>query len=170
MIEETLAGSDIPQITHLDLTAHAVFQHFASTGKRGQLLAFLLALDRYDDWTVDFKETTSPNAFDIQYYLQELSTFVAESATVLHRVPHELAEVLAHLTTTRCMYLIRYIGQQNPEFLDSLAKLLEQHGNDAHVAAIRRRFEAFSKARMLGEIFSGKRLSRIVSIMGNPEE
>lgn len=170
MIDETLAGSEIPPITHLDLTAHAVFQHFVSSGKRGQLLAFLLALDRYDKWTVDFQESTSPQVFDIQHYLQELSLFVADSASVLHRVPRELAEVLAHLTTTRCMYLIRYIGQHNPEFLDSLATLLEQHGEDAHVAAIRRRFEAFSKARMLGEIFSGKRLSRIVTIMGNTEE
>ncbi len=111
---------------------------------------------------------TSPQAFDIQLYLQDLSRFVAASSEVLHRVPREFAEVLAHLTTTRCMYLIRYVSQNNPDFLDGLAFLIESDGgSDPNLVAIRRRFEAFSKARLLGEIFSGKRLHRIVSIMGS---
>jgi hypothetical protein len=171
MIEESLADSEIPIIAHVDLTAHEVFQHFVSSGKRGQLLAFLLALDRYDTWAVDFQESTSPQVFDIQQYLQELSDFVGGSVTVLHRVPAELAEVLAHLTTTRCMYLIRFIGQRNPEFLDALARLLEQDGGaNPNISAIRRRFQAFSNGNLLGEMFSGARLRRIVAIMGSNEE
>lgn len=166
--QQSLADVAIPQIGELDLTAHGVFQHFVSSGRRGQLLTFLLALDRLDKWAVDFNEMTSPQAFDIQLYLQDLGRFVAASAVVLHRVPREFAEVLAHLTTTRCMYLIRYVAQNNPQFLDSLAMLIEAGGaTEPNLVAIRRRFEAFSKARLLGEIFSGKRLHRIVSIMGS---
>jgi hypothetical protein len=163
-----LVEPHIPQIDELDLTAHGVLQHFVSSGRRGQLLTFLLALDRLDKWAVDFNEMTSPQAFDIQLYLQDLSQFVGASTAVLHCVPREFAEVLAHLTTTRCMYLIRYVAQGNPQFLDNLAFLIESEGEvDPNLAAIRRRFEAFSKARLLGEIFSGKRLTRIVSIMGS---
>lgn len=166
--QPSLADVPIPQIDELDLTAHGVFQHFVASGRRGQLLTFLLALDRLDKWAVDFNEMTSPQAFDIQLYLQDLSRFVAASSEVLHRVPREFAEVLAHLTTTRCMYLIRYVSQNNPDFLDGLAFLIESDGGaDPNLVAIRRRFEAFSKARLLGEIFSGKRLHRIVSIMGS---
>jgi len=98
--------------------------------------------------------------------LQELATFVERSALALHRVPKEFVELLAHLTTTRCIYLIRYIAQKNPEFLDELTYLIEQDdGMNPDVSAIRRRIVAFSNARMLGEIFSGKRLERIVEIM-----
>lgn len=168
MTAPIVADIEIPPITSPDLTAQEVFQHFVASQKRAQLLTFLLALDRFDKWAVDFNEMTSPQVFDIQLYLQELASFVESSAKVLHRVPREFTEVLAHLTTTRCIYLIRYVAQKNPEFLDQLTYLIElDDGGDPNVAAIRRRFEAFSKARLLGEIFSGQRLSRIVSIMGS---
>jgi len=162
---QELADLPIPPISELDLTATGVFQHFVASGRRGQVLTFLMALDRLDSWAVDYHETNSPRVFDIQAYLLDLQTFVEASATVLHRVPREFVGVLAHLTTTRCMYLIRYVAQHNPAFLDHLAYLMEGEV-DADLAAIRRRFEAFSKARVLGEMFSGKRLHRIVSIMG----
>jgi hypothetical protein len=166
--DQHFANMPIPTIDELDLTAHGVFGHFVTSGRRGQLLAFLLALDRLDSWAVDFNELTSPQVFDIQLYLQDLKQFVESSSQVLHKVPREFAEVLAHLTTTRCMYLIRYVSQTNPQFLDSLAYLIEsEDGDNQNLAAIRRRFEAFSKARLLGEIFSGKRLHHIVSIMGS---
>lgn len=165
---ESLAELPIPPIDDLDLTAHGVFQHFVANGRRGQLLTFVLALDRLDRWAVDYNEMTSPKKFDIQLYLQDLGDFVQASAAVLHRVPREFAEVLAHLTTTRCMYLIRFVSQHNKQFLDTLAFLIEtEGGRSPSLSAIRRRFEAFSKARLLGEIFSGKRLNRIVSIMGS---
>lgn len=164
----SFADVKIPPIDDLDLTAHGVFQHFVASGRRGQLLTFLMALDRLDQWAVDYSEMTSPQAFDIQLYLQDLARLVEASSLVLHRVTREFSEVLAHLTTTRCMYLIRYVAQVNPKFLDGLAFLIESEGDaNPNLAAIRRRFEAFSKARLLGEIFSGKRLHRIVSIMGS---
>lgn len=164
----SFADIKIPPIDDLDLTAHGVFQHFVASGRRGQLLTFLLALDRLDRWAVDYNEMSSPQAFDIQLYLQDLARFVNVSASVLHRVTREFSDVLAHLTTTRCIHLIRYVAQHNPEFLDRLAFLIEAEGDtNPNVIAIKRRFEAFSKARLLGEIFSGKRLHRIVSIMGS---
>jgi hypothetical protein len=167
MVDEeqaSLGNVPIPQIEKLDLTAHGVFQHFAGSGR----LTFLLALDRLDKWAVDFDEMTSPDAFDIQLYMQDLSRFVLSSSMVLHRVSREFSEVLAHLTTTRCMYVIRYVSQNNPRFLDALALLIESDDrSDPNLIAIRRRFEAFSKARLLGEIFSGRRLHRIASIMGS---
>ena len=100
-MEETdlspLAGVPVPQINELDLTAHGVFQHFVASGRRAQLLTFLLALDRMDKWAVDFDEMSSPNTFDIQLYLEALMQFVAASSEVLPRVPREFADLLANV-------------------------------------------------------------------------
>lgn len=166
MTDQSLGDLDIPQITSVDLRSVEVYQHFVSGDRSTKMLTFLLALDRFDRWAVDYNETTSPELFDIQIYLQELGHLVESAVAVLHRVPQQLAELLAHVTTSRCMYLLRYIGQHNPKFLDNLAFLVENDGGvDPNIAVIRRRFEAFGKAKMLGEIFSGERLNRIVSVM-----
>lgn len=163
-------GDPVPAIpvNALDLTTHGVLAHFAQSTRNVQLLNFLLSLDRVDRWAVDFNESESRNAIDIQLFMQELERFVEVSLPVLHRVPREFAELLSHLTTTRCMYLLRFVGQHNDEFLERLGFLLENEaGESPDVAAVRRRLEAFSKAKLLGEIFSGKRLTRIMNIMGS---
>jgi hypothetical protein len=158
------ADTPVPLIDSLDLSRDGVLKHFAASGRRGQLLTFLMALDGFDKWAVDFEAQSPPQ--DVQLYLRDLSQFIATVAVILHRVPREFAEVLAYLTTTRCMYVIRYVSQHNTQFLDQLAFLIGSGADsDPNLATIRRRFETFSRARLLGEIFSGKRLSRIVSIM-----
>jgi len=163
-----LKGVPIPEIETLDLTSHSVLAHFAKSTRNVQLLNFLLALDRVDKWAVDYNESESPKALEIQLFVQDLQRFVEASLPVLHRVPREFADILCHLTTTRCMYLIRFVGQHNEEFLERLGFVLEEEaGQSPNVAAVRRRLEAFSKAKLLGEIFSGKRLTRILQIMGS---
>lgn len=166
--EHSLRGIEIPEIGTLDLTSHGVLGHFAKSTRNVQLLTFLLALDRVDKWAVDYNEDQSSKAFEIQLFMQDLQRFVEASLPVLHRVPEEFSEILAHLTTTRCMYLIRFVGQRNEEFLEKLGFLLEEGAESSpNIAAVRRRLEAFSKAKLLGEIFSGKRLTRITKIMGS---
>jgi hypothetical protein len=151
----------------LDLRAHTVYESFATAADSGRLLTFLLALDRLDRWAVDFGEGVTGDGFDVQLFLLELGALVASSSDVLHRVPREFSEVLAHLTTTRCLYVVRELSRRNPLFLDSLATVLSATGGDANLGAIRRRFEAFDRAQLLGEIFCEERLQRILTIMGN---
>ncbi len=158
----------IPGIETIDLTSYNVLAHFARSTRNVQLLNFMLALDRVDKWAVDYNEAESANSMDIQLFLHDLECFVDASLPVLHRVPREFADILSHLTTTRCMYLIRFVGQRNDQFLDQLGFLLEDDaGQSPDVAAVRRRLEAFGKAKLLGEIFSGKRLTRILQVMGS---
>ena len=53
------------------------------------------------------------------------------------------------------------------ELGDQLEKLLAEAGSDERlILVVRRRLEAFTKAQLLGEIFSSSRLERIKSIMG----
>lgn len=168
MDDSKFIGAEIPKIESLDLTAHSVLAHFAKSSRNVQLLNFLMALDRVDKWAVDFEADDSGQEFEIQLLMQELQRFVEASAPVLHRVPREFADLLSNLTTSRCMYLVRYVGQQNEAFVENLAFLLESDSESSpNVAAVRRRFEAFSKARLLGEIFSGPRLREINQIMGS---
>lgn len=163
-----LTGAEIPKIEALDLRAHSVLAHFAKSSRNVQLLNFLMALDRVDKWAVDFQADESEGDFDVQLLMQEVERFVEASAPVLHRVPREFTDLLAHLTTSRCMYLVRFVGQRNDAFVESLGFLLESDsGESPNIAAVRRRFEAFSRARLLGEIFSGPRLREINQIMGS---
>jgi hypothetical protein len=155
----------IPEIKHLDLDIASVWRHFQSADSG--LLHFLITLDRLDTWAVDFNEMASEKSLEIQAYLVELGQLVRSSASVLHTVPQELAHLLAHLTSSRCLYLIRYVSQQNPSFLGKLEELmLESVGSDhSDLTTLNRRFFAFEKAKVLSEIFSASRLMRIASIM-----
>ncbi|WP_460199040.1 type IV secretion protein IcmW (plasmid) [Xanthomonas campestris pv. passiflorae] len=155
------------ELEPIDLTEHAVLGHFARTTRNVQLLNFLMALDRVDRWAVDYADAEKAEDFEVQVFLQDLKQVVESSVAVLHRVPRELTDILAHLTTTRCMYLIRYISLRNPQFPEQLGVLLEGTDTTPNVITVRRRLEAFSRARLLGEIFSGARLNRIVQIMGS---
>ena len=158
----------LPDIETLDLTLFSVLGHFAKSTRNVQLLSFLLSLDQVDKWTVDYNEAGSDRALDVQIFVQDLQSFVETSVPVLHEVPKEFADMLSHLTTTRCMYLIKYIGQHNEDFLDRFSALLEEESERSlNVAVVLRRLEAFSKAKLLGEIFSGRRLTRILQIMGS---
>lgn len=166
-VERERRGADAP-IAELDLTRYGVLGQFARSTRNPRLMQFLLALDRVDRWAVDFDEEHSERVFDVRAFVHDLQSFVDASVPVLHRVPREFADILAHVTTTRCIYLLRFVGERNNQFVDALARLLEADGaQSANIAAVRRRLEAFSKARLLGEIFSGRRLTRIMQIMGS---
>jgi hypothetical protein len=151
----------------LDLRAHAVYESFAWPSDGGRLLAFLLALDRVDRWAVDFDETATKGSFDaqLQLFMAELAALVESSASELHRVPLELAEVLSHLTTTRCLYLLRQLSKCNLSIFDSL--MATQGATEANATTIRRRLEVIERARLLAQIFSGERLQRILTVMGS---
>lgn len=151
----------------LDLSMPGVVRHFGGDDATRQLQPWLQALDRQDRWAVDFGGPSSPQAADVQRCLELAAHLVDTCVGVLHRVPKEFAEVLAHLTTSRCMYLVRHVSQRNLQFFESLAFLIASDGARPDVALIRSRFDAFSKAQRLGEIFSSQRLHRIVSIMGS---
>lgn len=164
--EGDLRGLDIPEISALDLSGHVVLAHFANSTRHAQLLNFLLGMDRLDKWTVDYNETQAPNPFEIKGFLQDLEAFVTDSLPVLHRVPKEFADLLSHLTTTRCIHLIRFVAQHNEDFLEAFGFMLQdESGRSVEAAAVRRRLIAFSKARLLSQIFSGARLEQIARIM-----
>lgn len=151
-------------IREADLSAHGVMQHFAASSRRARLLGFLAAMDQQDQWANDY---AVPLPFDLQRYLQALIASVQAAPGAAHGAPAAWAGLLAQLTSSRSLYLVRYIAERDEKFLDSLGVLLETAGSDApHLAVLRQRFDAFSKAQLLGEIFSTQRLQRIASIMG----
>jgi hypothetical protein len=120
---------------------------------------------------VDFEESTSAQPFQLQRFLSELEQLMLTSSNALHRVPAEFAEVLAHLTTTRCLYVMRYLSQRSPPFWDALGERLHaESAVNANLAVVRRRLEALARARLLAEVFSPERLQRIATLMGSCTE
>lgn len=166
MDEDRTQDVDVPPIDQLDLTAHGVLGHFAKSSRNVQLVNYLMAMDRVDRWAVDFDEDAPGQQFEIQLLVQEVQAFVEAYARVLHRVPQPFAELLANLTSSRCMYLVRYVEQRNPAFTGALASLLGgAPSQSVDLAAFQRRLDAFSKTHLLGEIFATQRLREISQIM-----
>jgi len=162
------AGED-GQIESLDLTDFGVLAHFARSTRNAKILHYLQTLDGLDHWAVDYSTDGESEAFAVQLFLQELQKVVETSVSLLHRVPVGLTEILARLTTKRCMYVLRYVGQRNEAFSEQLALLLAagEAQQSPSVSVIGKRLNALSKAQLLGEIFSGKRLTHILKIMGS---
>ncbi|MBH3393796.1 MULTISPECIES: type IV secretion protein IcmW [Pseudomonas] len=166
MDEYTTSDAGTPPIDQLDLTAHGVLGHFAKSSRNARLVSFLMTMDRLDRWAVDFDEDAPAQQFEIQLLMQEIQAFVEAYARALHQVPQHFAELLAHLTSSRCMYLVRYVAQRNEAFTRALAPLLAGDlSQPAALMAFRHRLDAFSKAHLLSEIFSGERLREISQIM-----
>ena len=166
MDEIKLSGAEISPFDKLDLTSHGVLGHFAKSSHNVQLLNFLMALDRVDRWAVDYAEDTSAQPFELQLLMQEVQAFVETYALVLHRVPQPFAELLAQLTSSRCMYLVQYLAQRNEAFTGSLGALLGDAAvQSADLSVLRSRLDVFSKAHLLSEVFSGQRLREISQIM-----
>jgi hypothetical protein len=149
------------------LESHAVLSSFAKSTRSPMLMNFILSLDRVDRWAVDYDEFNADNRIEIQEVLRAMEDLVQNSVTVLHRVPRQLSEILAYFTTSRCIHLIRHISEKNPEFMEQFTLHLDDLSPDDSVAliAVKRRLEALSKAKVLGDLFSGKRLERITAIM-----
>lgn len=163
-------NGEIPARGELDLTSHGILTHFAKSTRNVRLLNFMMALDRVDTWAVDYdaENQTAAQAIEVSALMDNLRELIENSVPVLHRVPAELAEVLAHITTSRCMYLIRFVGHHNAAFMEAFGELLEQEsGKSPSIHALRRRLEAFSKAKLLSDIFARNRIERIMKIMGS---
>ncbi|WP_323025781.1 hypothetical protein [Castellaniella sp.] len=166
------AASSHARIDELDLDSRSVLAHFVedSGDDAARTLSFLLGLDSVDHWAVDFGEASrvDQDAMLLRSFIGELERVVRANAVVLDQLAEPFVQLLAGLTTSRCMIILRYVTQKNERFIDQLASTLEGRAqDDVMVSTVRRRLEAFERAQILGRIFSGARLSRIMQIMGS---
>ena len=152
----------------IDLSGYAIMSNFARSTQSARVLAFLLRIDSVDAWAVDFKEDEAANALEVKAFVTQLQAFLNSGGMdSLQVAPHEFLELLGGMRSSRCLYLLKKASEQNPVLADQIEKLLgEAKPADRLVMVVRRRLEAFTKAQLLGEIFSNSRLERIKSIMG----
>ena len=155
-------------VTLVDLSGYSIMSSFARSTQSARMLAFLLRIDGVDGWAVDFKEDEAPNALEIKAFVTKLQSFLnAGGMSSLHAAPREFLELLGGMRSSRCLYLLKQASEQNGALGDQLEKLLvEATTEDRLILVVRRRLEAFTKAQLIGEIFSSSRLDRIKSIMG----
>jgi hypothetical protein len=152
----------------VDLASYAIMSSFARSTQSARLLSFLLRIDGVDRWAVDYKEDEAPNALEIKSFLAELQSFLnAGGMGGLQAAPRQFLELLGGLRSSRCLYLLKLVSVANPVLADQIEKLLLEAGSEERlILVVRRRLEAFTKAQLLGDIFSNKRLERIKLIMG----
>lgn len=152
----------------IDLSGYAIMSNFARSTQSAKLLAFLMRIDAVDDWAVDFREDEASNALEIKAFMTQLQAFLnAGGMKNLQAAPREFLELLGGMRSSRCLYLLKVASEQNEVLAAELERLLsEATPSDRLILAVRRRIEAFTKAQLLGEIFSSSRLERIKSVMG----
>jgi hypothetical protein len=164
--EMKLSDGPIPLISPLDLSSSGVIRHFAQSTRNVALLNFLVRMDEVDRWAVDYNELSSPKAIEIGAYVDQVRQFVEEFGDVVDRLPEPFTEVLAHLTTSRCLVLLRAMSQRNPAFLHRLTELIDvPSGASLAAKTVQRRIVAAYKAELLSEIWSNGRLELINRIM-----
>ena len=151
----------------LDLSSYAILSSFARSAQNARVLIFLMRMDERDGWGVDFAEDGAPDALEIKAFVRELQRFLGEGGLQrLHAAAREFLELLGGLRSSRCLYLLKTVNEQDPALGEVLERLLsEAADSDRLLVVVKRRLEVFTKAQLLGEIFSSSRLERIKSIM-----
>ena len=163
-------GYEAPTRDSLDLRAFVVQAHFAQM-RSTPLMAALFGMDSVDRWAVDFGEddATLEEAMRIRAFVDSLGQAVEQTLPVLDQAADLLANLAAHLTTSRCIYLLRYVGSHNPGFIGRLAALLEGEDNGAEINVIRQRLATFARNEALARIFSPQAIEKIGEIMESYE-
>ena len=156
----------------VDLSGYGVMASFARGEYSARMLAFLMRLDAVDTWAVDFKEDEAANSLEIKAFVGSLQSFLNSGALdgLGGGASQAYLQLLGGLRTSRCLYLLRETMERNPILADELERLLARSDSDQLVSVVARRLEAFTKAQLLGRIFSTERLERIKSIMGAKNE
>lgn len=169
----TLSKQGAPKATSLDLSRAAIYRFFFLDQGHGSFVNYLQSMDSQDDWAVDFGTITPEAAADpaLDALLEKLQRTISQNTIALHDGVELLVTIMSHLTTSRCMYLLRYISDNNDDFVTSFSHYLEaQSAHSADALALLRRVEAFYRAEMLSKIFSESRLTRIVRILRSSDE
>lgn len=149
-----------------DMTDHGVMAYFAETTGNAAMLNYLLLMNRADTWVIDQGQNDLSNMLDIQHLNKKLGSVITENTDVLHETFDEIIDILAYLSSARCLYITQYVDRHNPFLMDKLLACYTEDGSMSEtVSVIWRRLEAFLRAKILSQVFSQTRMTRINTIM-----
>lgn len=159
----------------LNLGRPEVLRYFSSiAGNRAGVLGFIQNMDRVDRWAVDHQEFDCPGSASIAFLLSRVQTVISKNVSVIDQAPRELLGVLAHLTTSRCIFLFHYITHHNAKVLPAIVSVEPQLDDAGRIdlLTLQRRIVVLERAQILDNIFSRKRLAEVSAIMrlGNEKE
>ncbi|MCL2875367.1 MAG: hypothetical protein FWF12_03555 [Betaproteobacteria bacterium] len=159
-------GCGVATHGEFDLRAFAVQAHFAQRGS-ACLLAALFGMDAADRWAADYDEgnATPEEGMHIRVFLAGVGQAVERGLPVLDQAAGPFMDLVAYLTTSRCIYLLRYVAQHNPAFMSRLMGLIESGGDGVALNTVRQRLVTLAKNEALARIFSPQAMDNIVKIM-----
>ena len=160
-------GSSASAEAPIDLSSYAIMSSFARSAQSARIPAFLDRMDAQDGWAVDFREDESAEVLKVKALVRDLQRMLNGGGMLrLRAAPREFLELLGGLRTSRCLYLLKMAGERDPGLGAVLEELLSvAPPSDRLLAVVRQRIEVFTKAQLLGDVFSSSRLERIKSIM-----
>lgn len=155
----------------VNLSKNNVIEFFTKEGIGEILLRYMSKLDSVDHWAFDFNEKSDDS--EIKQVITEMENLFTDYTHVLHDFPDKISYILSHMTTSRCLYLINFIGSQNPNFVAAIEKFLNdksplsKNDDKTNIITIQQRFDAIERTKMLNLIFSNERFEKIIRIMGD---
>lgn len=152
----------------IDLRRQSVSLHFSALLGSKAGLNYLAGMDAVDSWAFDHEHTEDAHAADVAWTLARLGSAIQQNIEVLDHAPGELVRVLAHLTTSRSVYVTDYITRHNPQALAAMQLAGEDFENDPVLLeklVMQRRLVALERAGVLARVFSRERLGEIERIM-----
>lgn len=160
-------GSSASAEAPIDLSSYAIMSSFARSAQSARIPAFLDRMDAQDGWAVDFREDESAEVLKVKALVHDLQRMLNDGGMQrLRAAPREFLELLGGLRASRCLYLLKMAGERDPDLGAVLEELLAvAPPSDRLLAVVRQRIEVFTKAQLLGDVFSSSRLERIKSIM-----
>ena len=141
-----------------NLTITGVLRFYQNIIKNQDMLDFLMKMDKQDKWTVDYSESVESMA-EIRVFYSEFESLVKSYSDFFHhdQVLDSFLWLLAHLKSARCLYVLKYVVDSNPQFLS----YFNQYQETPEKITIEKRLQAFHRANLLSRIFSNVRLQEI---------
>lgn len=150
----------------IDLRRESVNDFLISSEKQKSILDFIKKLDSSDEWTIDFQDDE-----ESQEVIREMELVFSDYGHVLHLHPEKIIYFISNLTTSRCLFIIKVIGDRFPELLKSIESSLLRHTreNESDVCSpadiVVQRFDVVDRARLLQTIYSVEVYQRITKLL-----
>ena len=162
-----------PRPMPFSLDRAEIRQYFSRlTNDNDQIIQFVLSLDEIDHWALDHDSLGQRSNHDSQLLLNHIENLVSKYAEVFDQTPSDVIRLLAHLTTSRCVYLLNHMAARNDHLMTAIDSVGPELDEDFGIdwMTLQRRRQALSRALLLEDVFSSNRLGEIVSILRGKHE
>lgn len=153
----------------IDTSVAGVVRFFLSMTDDKRAIDYLLAMDAQDEWVVDREETAHRDPV-VQSALHLLTDVTQHTVHFTLDMTVQFLALLGALTTSRSIYIYRWVCQKNPHFVVMVERCLLEYRNttDANAVLVNtmmRRIIVLNTAVLSLKIYTEERMNNIIKIL-----